>query len=72
MVLIAASGFLANPRPPNEKYVSQLEHLVQARFVVLSDLKVWLFHASSFPQSRVPYQPGGFQTAPLLLLAALE
>jgi hypothetical protein len=27
MVLIAASGFLANPAPPNVKYVSQLEHL---------------------------------------------
>ena len=27
MVLIAASGFLANPGPPNVKYVSQLEHL---------------------------------------------
>jgi hypothetical protein len=45
---------------------------VQPRLVVLGDLKVWLFHASSFPQSRFPYQPGGFQTVPLPLLAGLE
>ena len=45
---------------------------MEPRFIVLGDLKMWLFHASSFPQSKFPYEPGGFQTAPLPLLAALE
>jgi hypothetical protein len=37
MVLIAASGFLANPGPPNVKYVSQLEHLP-----CIPDLLFWV------------------------------
>src|ERR1700726_1200139 len=46
------------PRSANRKvFVATGALAVQPRFVVLGDLKMWLFHASSFPQSRVPYQP---------------
>ncbi len=43
MVLIAASGFLANPGPPNVKYVSQLEHLPCS-----PDLLFWVISRCGF------------------------
>jgi hypothetical protein len=64
MVFIAAAMFLANPGPPIVKYSLQLE-LVQPGFVVLSDLKMWLFHASSMAQSGFQFQIAKIQTAPV-------
>jgi len=41
------------PRPANRKvFVATGALTVQPRFVVLGDLKMWLFHASSMAQSR--------------------
>jgi len=48
MVLIAASGFLANPGPPNVKYVSQLEHLPCS-----PDLSFWVISRCGFFMNQV-------------------
>ena len=38
---------------------------MQPRFVVLGDLKMWLFHASSMAQSAFQFQRAKIQTVPL-------
>jgi hypothetical protein len=48
MVLIAACGFLANPGPPNVKYVSQLEHLPCS-----PDLSFWVISRCGFFMHQV-------------------
>ncbi len=50
MVLIAASGFLANPGPPNVKYVSQLEHLP-----CTPDLLFWVISRCGFFMHQVSH-----------------
>jgi hypothetical protein len=50
MVLIAASGFLANPGPPNVKYLSQLEHLPCS-----PDLSFWVISRCGFFMHQVSH-----------------
>src|SRR6202022_4746004 len=50
MVLIAASGFLANPGPPSVKYVSQLEHVPCS-----PDLSFWVFSGWGFFMHQVSH-----------------
>jgi len=61
VVLIAASGSLANPDPPNVKYSSQPEHLpCKPQLIVLGDFKIWLFHTINFPTVKIPARPRSF------------
>jgi hypothetical protein len=53
MVLIAASGFLANPGPPHVKYVSQLEHLPCS-----PDLSFWVISRCGFFMLQVSPSQG--------------
>jgi hypothetical protein len=53
------------PRSANrEVFVATGALAVQPRFVVLGDLKVWPFHASSMAQSAFRFQMAKIQTAP--------
>jgi hypothetical protein len=53
------------PRSANRKvFVATGALAVQPRFVVLGDLKMWLFHASSMAQSASQFQMAKIQTAP--------
>src|SRR4249920_3474468 len=58
------------PRSANRKaFVATGALAVQPRFVVLVDLKMWLFHASSMAQSTFQFQMAKIQTAPCALRA---
>ena len=53
------------PRSANRKvFVATGALAVQPRFVVLGDLKMWPFHASSMAQSAFRFQMAKIQTAP--------
>jgi hypothetical protein len=53
------------PRSANRKvFVATGALAVQPRFVVLGDLKVWPFHASSMAQCAFRFQMAKIQTAP--------
>jgi hypothetical protein len=54
------------PRSANRKvFVATGALAVQPGFVVLGDLKMWLFHASSMAQSGFQFQIAKIRTAPL-------
>jgi hypothetical protein len=54
------------PRSANRKVCVATGALaVQSRFVVLGDLKMWLFHTSSMAQSVFWFQMAKIQTATL-------
>jgi len=54
------------PRSANRKvFVATGALAVQPGFVVLGDLKMWLFHASSMAQSDFHFQIAKIRTAPL-------
>jgi hypothetical protein len=52
------------PRSANRKvFVATGALAVQPRFVILGDLKMWLFHASSMAQLTFQFQMAKIQTA---------
>jgi hypothetical protein len=58
------------PRSTNRKvFVATGALAVQPGFVVLGDLKMWLFHASSMAQSAFQFQMAKIQTAPLPIVS---
>ena len=61
-------GVPGESRSSNRKVFAAIGALaVQPRFVVLGDLKMWLFHASSMAQSAFQFQTAKIQPVPLSL-----